>query len=137
MDCSEKNITNKISDVEKIEAKNTESIDLLSHYEKSTNNKLKGVEINAFANLSIEDMKKFSKIIEEKISNNEKFKISDILTNENKRYSKNEQLNMILEYDIQSFKKDLSNYDSEKIELIKNFKKTHNVDFRKTIEKNI
>lgn len=42
---------------------------------------------------------------------------------------------MILEYEINSFKNDISNYKEEEIELIKSFIKTHNVDFKDTISK--
>lgn len=41
-------------------------------------------------------MENLNSILEEKIENDEKFKISDILINENKSYSKNQQLDITI-----------------------------------------
>ena len=133
--CSEKTITNISKNVDKIKEKNPKTIDLLSYYDNTSKYKLKGVEIDNIANLSIEEIDALNSTLEEKVSNGEKFKISEILTDNNKKYSKNKQLNMILEYEINSLKNDTSNYKEEEIELIKSFIKTHNVDFKDTIRK--
>ena len=133
--CSEKTITNISKNVDKIKEKNPKTIDLLSYYDNASKFKLKGTEIDYIADLSIEEINALNSTLEEKNSNGEKFKISEILTNDNKKYSKNKQLNMILEYEINSFKNDISNYKEEEIELIKSFIKTHNVDFKDTISK--
>lgn len=133
MDCSEKTIINSTNKVEKIEKKNPKTIDLLSIYDKNSKTKLKGVEIDFISNLSVEELKNLNSILDEKRENNEKFKISEILTDKNKSYSKNEQLNMILEFDIAVFKGNQSQYDTTTIELIKSFRESHKVDFTDTI----
>ena len=135
MNCSSKKIQNNTNNIEKIEDKNPKTLDLMSLYEEKASNAFKGVEIDKIANMDEEEMEKFNIILEEKIENQEKFKISDILTDNNKKYSKNQQLNMILEYEISLLKNDISRFNNTQIDIIEEFKKFHKVDFSNTLQK--
>lgn len=81
--------------------------------------KLKGTEIDYIADLSIEEINALNSTLEEKNSNGEKFKISEILLMIIKNIQKEQQLNMILEYEINSFKNDISNYKEEELNSLK------------------
>lgn len=134
MDCSSKKVQNNTNNIEKIEAKNPKTLDLMSLYEERASNAFKGVEIDKIANMDNEEIEKFNVILEEKIENQEKFKISDILTDNNKKYSKNQQLNMILKYEIDLIFGNISKYKPQEIKLIKDLKKSNKIDFSKTLQ---
>jgi hypothetical protein len=130
-DCSERSIDKNISNVNKIKTKLEVSIDTLTNFEKSVERNLKGVHIDKFADLPIEDMKNANKIIEDNIGNN-KFNFSQLFIENKENHTFQQQLNLILEFEVSQILNRDFDYD---IKTIKKYKKSLKVDFSKTLEK--
>lgn len=129
--CSERSIDKNISNVNKIKTKLEVSIDTLTNFEKSIERNLKGVHIDKFADLPIEEMKNANKIIEDNIGNN-KFNFSQLFIENEGNHTFQQQLNLILEFEVSQILNRDFDYD---IKTIKKYKKSLKVDFSKTLEK--
>lgn len=129
--CSERGIDKNISNIVKIKNKCEEAIEILTKFDTCANKKLKGIEIDKFANLSIEEMKNANKIIEDNIGNN-KFNFSQLFIETEKKHTFQEQINLILEYEISQILNIDFSYD---IKIINEYKKILNIDFSNTLQK--
>ncbi len=129
--CSERGIDKNISNIVKIKNKCEEAIEILTKFDNSAKKKLKGIEIDKFADLSIEEMKNANKIIEDNIGNN-KFNFSQLFIETEKKHTFQEQINLILEYEISQILNIDFSYD---IKIINEYKKILNIDFSNTLQK--
>lgn len=127
--CSERGIDKDISNINKIKNKYEKSIETLSKFDKASSKKLKGVEIEKFANLSIEEMKIANKIVEENIDNRN-FEFSQLFLKNKDNHSLEEQVNLILRYELSKcFNKD---FDFD-IKIVEEYKKKLKIDFFNTL----
>ncbi len=129
--CSERGIDKNISNIVKIKNKCEEALEILTKFDNSAKKKLKGIEIDKFADLSIEEMKNANKIIEDNIGNN-KFNFSQLFIKTEKKHTFQEQINLILEYEISQILNIDFAYD---IKIINEYKKILNIDFSNTLQK--
>ena len=97
LNCSEKLIRNMVNEYSSIYNPNPELALLLLEYEKTANNKLKGVDIKSILELSPDDMNKLVDDLLEQRKINKKFSMRDLLRKKQDNKISKEEKDLLLE----------------------------------------
>lgn len=133
--CSERIIQQQNQLIEKFLKFNPHSIKILFDYEKALKTRIPGVLLNKLSNLEPNEFEGILDIVKTAIKDkNTKFSLKEVLLNKNEILSRQEQLRLILKYDLSMALGKKTDFDNETIKSIKTYKQNLNINFLDTIK---
>lgn len=133
--CSERIIQQQNQLIEKFLKFNPHSIKILFDYEKALKTRISGVLLNKLSNLEPNEFEGILDIVKTAIKDkNTKFSLKEVLLNKNEILSRQEQLRLILKYDLSMALGKKTDFDNETIKSIKTYKQNLNINFLDTIK---
>lgn len=133
--CSERIIQQQNQLIEKFLKFNPHSIKILFDYEKALKTRIPGVLLNKLSNLEHNEFEGILDIVKTAIKDkNTKFSLKEVLLNKNEILSRQEQLRLILKYDLLMALGKKTDFDKETIKSIKTYKQNLNINFLDTIK---
>lgn len=133
--CSERIIQQQNQLIEKFLKFNPHSIKILFDYEKALKTRIPGVLLNKLSNLEPNEFEGILDIVKTAIKDkNTKFSLKEVLLNKNEILSRQEQLRLILKYDLLMALGKKTDFDKETIKSIKTYKQNLNINFLDTIK---
>lgn len=134
-DCSERIIQQQNQLIEKFLKFNPHSIKILFDYEKALKTRIPGVLLNKLSNLEPNEFEGILDIVKTAIKDkNTKFSLKEVLLNKNEILPRQEQLRLILKYDLSMALGKKTDFDNETIKSIKTYKQNLNINFLDTIK---